>query len=65
MTLFDLLRRFLFHLSVAGTVLIVVLLLGETFVPGSVLPLLNVVDAIPILVILVVLFVALSRRPES
>lgn len=47
-------RRFLFHAASAATVLLAVLAIGEFFVPGSVLPFLDLTDlSLAVLVLLV------------
>jgi hypothetical protein len=43
----------MFHVALAGSVLMGCLLLGEIYVPGSVLPFLDIVNGIPILIALV------------
>jgi len=50
MSLFSFLKGLLFHIVSAATILFLTLLLGEYFVPGSVLPFVNLIDAtIPLL----------------
>lgn len=46
------LRNFLRHVTAAACVLFVILAVGEYFVPGVVLPFIDLVDAVPILLIL-------------
>lgn len=54
MSLSFFLKQFLFHTTAAAIVLFVVLLLGEFFVPGSVLPFINLIDASLFLMVLVI-----------
>lgn len=59
MSISDFLRRLLFHVTTASLVLCVVLLIGEKFAPGSVLPFIDLVDlllALPVLLILSAFF---------
>lgn len=52
-------RRLLFHVTCATLTLCIVLLIGEKFVPGSVLPFVDVVDlvlALPVLLVLAAFF---------
>lgn len=55
MTLSEFLRRFLFHLATACSSLFIVLFVGEYFVPGSVLPFINLIDATLVVLGLLVL----------
>ena len=49
------LKRLFFHITTALITLFVVLLVGEWFVPGSVLPFINLVDlTIPLIGLLIV-----------
>lgn len=53
MSLREFVWKVAFHLSLAGAALTICLLIGETYVPGSVLPFLDIVNGIPILIALV------------
>lgn len=57
----EFLRAFIHHLTLASLVLFVLLLIGEFFVPGSVLPFVNLVDLSPVLLGLVVLRAVIGR----
>ncbi len=63
MSLSFFLKQFLFHTTSASIVLFVVLLLGEFFVPGSILPFINLIDASLFLIVLVV-FTGVIVRDE-
>ena len=57
-------RRLLWHITTAATTLFVVLLIGEYFVPGSVLPFIDLVDgAIGIAGLLII--TSLISRPSN
>lgn len=69
-TVFDMdhfvfLRRLLRHVTAATAVLFVVLILGEYFVPGTVLPFIDVVDAVPILLVLLGMCAVLPSRSKN
>jgi hypothetical protein len=65
MNLNEFLKRFLFHLTVAGLILAALLLLGEKLVPNSVLPFVDVIDALPILLGLLILTVLVHTGDET
>ncbi|MBU1348613.1 hypothetical protein KJ781_00925 [Patescibacteria group bacterium] len=56
------LRRFLFHVTAAADVLAILLLLAEFFVPGSILPFIDVVDLLLPLIFLNVVTAFLVPR---
>lgn len=61
MTLSEFFRRFLWHVTTAATVLFVLLLIGEYFVPGSVLPFVDLVDATIVIIGLLVVAALISQ----
>jgi hypothetical protein len=65
MSLFAFLKGLLFHIISAAIVLFAILLLGEYFVPGSVLPFVNLIDAIIPLLAGIVLFLLLKPGDSS
>lgn len=62
MKLIDFLRGLLFHVTSAALVLAVLLLIAEKFVPSSVMPFIDVIDLLPVLLVLVVGCVAFGKR---
>lgn len=65
MPISEFLRRFLFHVASAATVLLIVLAAGEYLVPGSVLPFLDLVDLSLVVLLLVVGSALISRRKDA
>jgi hypothetical protein len=59
---FDFLRRFLRHITAASSALWIVLMIGEYMVPGVVLPFINLIDLIPVLLLLLILTLILGKK---
>lgn len=62
MDLSQFLIRLVNHVTAAASVLIIVLAVGEYFVPGTVLPFIDLVDAIPALVVLLAFSLILAKK---
>lgn len=65
MSLSFFLRRLLFHVALAALVLFAVLLIGEIFVPGSVLPFIDLVNLTLGLVALLILAALFPVGPQE
>lgn len=62
MNLSQFIRRFVSHLTAAMSVLFVLLTVGEYFVPGTVLPFIDVVDAAIVILVLLSISLILAKK---